>query len=485
MRVLWKRNDAVYSQCDYIYWLLLLGIVFMHPTVFAAPSSKIVVLKPDQDVAAIVRNAPPGTTFQFSPGVYRMQSIVPKDNDIFRGQGTVDVNGSKLIQMQPDGGRWSAAEARAKWGAGHCKKEYPRCWILNDLFIDDQIQTPVENLSDLGPGKWFYDDGSGKLFINTNPTGHKVEFGVASAAFSGTATDVEISHLIVEKYASPPQQGAIGGAVGKDQQGWTILNTEARWNHGTGIQVGPKGHVESCNIHHNGQKGLGGVGAGVVIVNNEIAYNDYAGYDTGWEAGGSKFAKTDNLVVRGNYVHDNTGPGLWTDIDNIHTLYEKNTILNNKGTGIFHEISYDAVIRNNLIKGNLVAIRIANSSKVEVYGNVIEVPADNGDGIKLVNFKRGMGAYGPRIAHDNHIHNNVITYLGPKGTSGLTGDMTTALNNSFEHNEYHFIGGGDNHWAWDGTRNLSYVRQMGWESQATISTAAPVVKDPTKTGSVK
>jgi hypothetical protein len=31
-------------------------------------------------------------------------------------------------------------------------------------------------------------------------------------------------------------------------------------------------------------------------------------------------------VVRGNYVHDNNGTGMWTDTNNIHTLYEDNLV---------------------------------------------------------------------------------------------------------------------------------------------------------------
>ncbi len=61
----------------------------------------------------------------------------------------------------------------------------------------------------------------------------------------------------------------------------------------------------------------------------------------------SKFAYSDTLTVSNNYSHDNDGPGMWTDISSIRTLYEKNIVMNNARAGIFHETSYDAVIRNN------------------------------------------------------------------------------------------------------------------------------------------
>ena len=56
--------------------------------------------------------------------------------------------------------------------------------------------------------------------------------------------------------------------------------------------------------------------------------------------------------MRDSCVHHNAGPGLWTDFDNIHTLYEGNTVFLNGEDGIKHEISYDATIRNNVVAAN-------------------------------------------------------------------------------------------------------------------------------------
>ena len=294
------------------------------------------------------------------------------------------------------GPQLKASHQRGLW---HCAKDHPLCWILNDVFIDDQLQLPVDSLSALHPGCWFFDKVSRKIYIAGNPTGHIVEFSKAATAFSGTARNVTIRNFVVEKYASPPQYGAIGGSLTPvDQterssgrpQAWKVQDDEVRWNHGAGVEVGSGSQVSFCKIHHNGQLGIGAHGVNVVISKNEIAYNNVAGYNIAFEAGGSKFAVTDNLVVRSNYVHDNLGNGLWTDTDNIHSLYEENTVVNNLAEGIRHEISYDAIIRNNTLRGNPSGIVISLSPKVEVYGNVVEVPANGVDGI--VNAQRSAGA---------------------------------------------------------------------------------------------
>ena len=149
-------------------------------------------------------------------------------------------------------------------------------------------------------------------------------------------------------------------------------------------------------VHHNCGFGFVGAGVNVVVEGNEIAYNNImagstntCGSDSFWGAGGSKWVCTTSLIVRGNFSHHNDGPGLWTDINNIYSLYENNIIEDNVRGGIFHEISYDATIRNNTIRRNGTGkdypwwttgagIEIVSSRNVEVYGNTL---VDNWQGI--------------------------------------------------------------------------------------------------------
>ena len=86
--------------------------------------------------------------------------------------------------------------------------------------------------------------------------------------------------------------------------GWVIEGNEIRLNHGVGLQAGDV--IRRNHIHHNGQLGFSVHGStGTLFVDNEVAYNNYAGYDWFWEAGGAKFMVTKRLTVRGNFVHHN------------------------------------------------------------------------------------------------------------------------------------------------------------------------------------
>ena len=108
-------------------------------------------------------------------------------------------------------------------------------------------------------------------------------------------------------------------------------------------------------------------------------------------------------------------------IDNIETLYEGNKVFLNGYDGIKHEISYDAILRHNLVAANGKSkddwlwgaqILIQNSSNVQVYRNLVEVAADFGNGIGIVYQDRGEGAHGPWYAIRNAVYDNTIIHLG-------------------------------------------------------------------------
>ena len=135
--------------------------------------------------------------------------------------------------------------------------------------------------------------------------------------------------------------------------GWIIQNNHITKNAAAGVATGNNVRVLGNLIDHNGQEGFSAHGNGGLYQGNEIAYNNYnLAVNPGWEAGGGKAYDTRNLTFKSNYVHDNGGPGLWADTNNINTTFDDNTVSNNWGPGIYEEISYDATIINNTITGN-------------------------------------------------------------------------------------------------------------------------------------
>ena len=146
----------------------------------------------------------------------------------------------------------------------------------------------------------------------TIQAGHKLEAGKLVDAFHGSAQNVTVQNLVVEKYDAPVQHAAIG--AGGD--GWTIKYNEVRLNYGDGIRASSVGATQDNIkiignfVHDNGDFGMAGSGKNIVVEGNEIVKNGFwAGVDPFWGAGGFKFSDTDGLIVRDNYSHDNDS--LW------------------------------------------------------------------------------------------------------------------------------------------------------------------------------
>jgi hypothetical protein len=447
-----------------------------------------VQITPGMNLQAAVDANPAGTTFVIKAGVHRHQSVRPKNGNTFVGEPGAILSGARVLTgFTRSGSYWMVGgQTQETPPYGSCASTAPRCDRAEDVHINDVRLEHVSSLSQVGPGKFYFDYAADRIYIGQDPTGQRVEASVTATAFEGTASNVTIRGLIVEKYANRAQLGAITAAQGSN---WIIESNEVRWNHGLGISGGPGTRVLRNNVHHNGQLGIGSIGANGLIEGNEISYNNLAGYHTDWEGGGTKFAETQDLIVRGNRVHHNLGPGLWTDINNIRTVYENNVVYDNDLAGIFHEISYDAVIRNNVVMGNgrLLSvwlwgaqIQIAGSQNVEVTGNTIQVAAAYGNGIAIIQQNRGTGRYGPWVARNNWVHHNNITYLGNDAMSGAVADWDEAGmlagNNRFDYNNYHFTGD-PNRWYWGDERNLSGMRSLGQERNGTVDTNI-VVRTP-------
>ena len=196
-------------------------------------------------------------------------------------------------------------------------------------------------------------------------------------------------------------------------------------------------------MHHNGQLGVGGIGSNVLVSGNEIAYNHTAGYLEEWEAGGTKFLLTKNLVFRDNWVHHNSGREVWTDIDNVDVLIANNLVEWNTRGGIVHEISYEAIIRDNVSRYNGLGfdvwvwgaqILIQNSSDVLVFGNDVTVSSAAGNGIAIVNQSRGNGPRGPYRSDRVTVTDNTIRHLGLRGRNGAPNGCNQL--NIFDQNVY-------------------------------------------------
>jgi hypothetical protein len=217
-----------------------------------------------------------------------------------------------------------------------------------------------------------------------------------------------------------------------------------------------------------------------------------------------------NVTIRRNWVHHNYSPGLATDINNYNVLYEQNIIEDNEGTGITHEISYDAVIRDNIVRGNGVGswtqwfterlgIAVTNSPNVEVYGNVL-VDNKGGGVLAVQDIRLGTAEYpdpaGAVPSRDTwqlqnlNVHDNVtwLTGTGDYGSNHVGFDIhpdvpdrqsyVTSRNNRFTGNTYSVPASTSGRWFFypDGGTGQAPLTWSEWQAVGQDTTGALLVR---------
>src|ERR1700676_5061611 len=73
-------------------------------------------VSPTQNIQTVVNANPSGTTFVIAAGLYRMQSVTPKDGDIFLGQPGAILNGSRQLTSFARSGIYYIAGGQTQHG---------------------------------------------------------------------------------------------------------------------------------------------------------------------------------------------------------------------------------------------------------------------------------------------------------------------------------------------------------------------------------
>ena len=392
------------------------------------------------------------------PGTYRLTAPLKPLN----GQTLVSIeprkailNGSALIpsgQVSKNGPYWMVS-GQTQQGSIYDVDQYTNtcvpagyqgCKYPEQVFLDDRSLWQVTSLSELSAGEFYFDYGADKVYIADDPTGRELEIGIGAVALEG-GTNVTVDGLVVEKFNTPASTAAL-----RTGTGWKVLNCEVRYNNGGGTFSADGSLIKNSYVHHNGQAGTFGHGDGAVLDGVEVAFNGINGYNTNWEGGGSKFVDSNGLTVRNSHYHDNTGIGIWFDIDNINTVVDNNRSTDNTAEGIVFEIGYKATVSNNTVTGNAkdrfpspgafgAGILIVNNRDVEVYGNTV---VGNFAGISAVQQSRGSGRYGLRETANLYVHDNIIGVASGFEAAGIETldcdcyEYFDSKNNRWQRNTY-------------------------------------------------
>lgn len=474
------------------------------------------------DIQTALNAGTNGTRFLIKAGTYRLTTpLLPKTGQVLMGETGTIISGSVVLASWTNNGdgTWYASGSlpAAYTDGGVCENlTNNECQKREQVFVNGVHLDRYISKVALGTvvNGFFEDYAANRVYITQDPAGKTVEMSktahlVRSVNGAAVATGVRLSGLTFQHAATPSQLGAVFLEGGND---WTIDHCIFQWNHGIALHSANslRLQVNHNTVHHNGQLGIGSNACHQsVYEDNEVNNNNtdlYYGGD--WESGGIKITHGDDVIVRRNNVHDNTGIGVWYDIDNRRGVVNDNIINNNYADGIRFEISYGCKIFNNTLNGNgtawalgpgrggtdkwamvsVAAINVNSSPDVEVYNNTI---GQNQNGVGCQQRDRGNGAYGLRDLKNLWVHDNAIN-LTTGGTSGF-GEGSSGLdtlsmgslpsapyydvaqkNNRFDFNRYTIDSAAAARFAWsENYRTFAAFQGYGQELNGTLTVSPP------------
>ncbi len=252
-----------------------------------------------------------------------------------------------------------------------------------------------ESLADLAAGSFYYDIEGKKLYVwlkdGGKPSDHVLEAGVRTFGFIlKDMRFIRLANLKVQQVNTSAKMN--WGAVNLMGSDCVAENLEVSFCDSIGLNISGNGHVvRNSKFNDNGNSGISGSGQGFRIIGCETLRNNRRGWDFNWHAGGVKLIPYCQDVLLANHVSAfNNGHGIWFDGFNSNISIEGCVSNDNRGCGIFYEISERAIIRNNILYGNKErGIYISNSSDCAVmhnlcYGNgmsgIVVIGVDRRDG---------------------------------------------------------------------------------------------------------
>jgi parallel beta-helix repeat protein len=357
-------------------------------------------------------DAAPARSTVLLPGCIARETVVVGKPLTLVGAPGAEVRGSDVwTGWQSVGALWISSLSLPLFQVnGTCRPGTSRCLWPEQVFVDG---TPLEQTAagtEPGPGQFSLDNAR-HVVLAATPIGHVVEVTTRVHWIEPEADGIVIAGLRMRHAADPAQDGAIsdGGHL------VSIRDCVMSDTHGAVVSLTGRGALTGNEIFRGGQLGIHGGGA--VVENNRIHDNNTEGFDWGWEAGGLKSNRPDQLID-GNAVYGNAGPGIWVDGgEGSHDILS-NQVHDNSAAGILYEISSRGRIGANRAWANGGGdsawgwgggIVISSSADVEIDHNVL---AWNADGIAVISQRRDDA---PKQIEQINVHDNVVaaSAIGP------------------------------------------------------------------------
>ncbi|WNN90511.1 right-handed parallel beta-helix repeat-containing protein [Gloeocapsopsis dulcis] len=327
-------------------------------------------------VSQAIASAPSGATIVFRGGTYRNVRLnvnkrltlqaYPNEQPWLKGSTVITGWVKEGNIWRKDGWNYSFPPNQQPRAID---PKFPIAGYRDMVYINGVALKQVGNKARVGPGTFYVDGGSKKLYVGSNPDGKTVEATVLTegiVVWNNSASGSVVRGLGLAHYAD--QALKIGAS------GVTAENNTLAWNGLEGVTVQSANvKLRGNSISYNGRKGVNGAYSHrLLIENNTISHNNVERFSDSWSAAGVKILWTDGVIMRGNTVNNNQAIGLWMDESTTNSTVVNNVVRNNTSNGISMEISHKAIIASNVVSGNAPAgIIILNSSSARIYNNTL------------------------------------------------------------------------------------------------------------------
>jgi hypothetical protein len=373
---------------------------------------------------AKINAAPIGATVSVRGDcIYRQKVSISKALTLV-GQSGAEIRGSNVFSFwRASHGNWVSSATVPTLGTNptgaKCQPNRSECTRPEQVFVNGTPQTHVARGVDPAAGQ-FALDSSRHVVLGSDPSGKQVEVTVRKQWVRVNANGVTIGNIDMRHAGN----GAGYQAALLDDGGsnFLIKNSQLSYAHGAvlGMSRGQNMRAEKNDIHHGGQLGIHSYRGTTILTNNKIHHNNFANYQSDWEAGGLKATFQSGSRWTNNKVYNNDGNGLWCDILCNGVTIANNRIHHNEKSAIFYEISNRGTIRDNVVWENgwryaggawTAAIRATNCDGCEIARNTV---AWNYSGISVVATPRTEQP----LTRNNWVHDNRIYFKNYPSSAG-------------------------------------------------------------------
>lgn len=348
-----------------------------------------VELQPGANYQQVVDANPENTCFRFMNGIHFVENLKPRTGQRFiKESATAVLDGSIVVtgwQQDPLTQQWFAQSPCALFeestydddknfigGSYTGNNSSTTSGWPNDLYFDGQPGQQgftINTAGQIGPftAPWYHlDAAANRIWIGRDdPSGTEIRISCSAHAFlcacngqeapgAGPA-NVELDALIIQRYATPYQHGAVHIP---SSENWSITNCQIEYSHDYAIKKGNNTSVVGGNLSWNGRGGIHGEQCtpgcnytdrltGLRVNDVLFEFNGWAGGDTDWDGGAAKLSRCDdsqftNCVVRHNWSH-----GFWWDIGCVGFEASSNQFIENYRRSLFAEISTLGILNDN------------------------------------------------------------------------------------------------------------------------------------------